>query len=190
MGRHAAPRATRSVVRRATAVSTGTLVLCLGGVAPAMAATSVGTNPPPVPKPVSDAVQQVSTMTGLPNPVPPSEPATRQHRQPTRHASQPTSHTSAARLQVTHPSTPRVATATMPAMTVLTRSAALRSSVPAVAAPTRIQPSSVLQALPAPPLRDDTQRILLVAMATLILGALAGSHINAAQLYVFAHAFA
>jgi len=191
MGRHAAPRASTSIARRATAVSAGTLVLCLGGFAPAFAATSTATDPPPIPQPVSDTVQQISNMTGLPNPIPPSEPAAPHHRQPAHHAAQPTSRTSPGDTQSTRPSAhATVAAVTLPSTPVLTRPAALRDAVPAVAATTTIRPSSVMQALPAPPLRDDAPRVLLVAIATLILGALAGSHIKAAQLSVFAHSIA
>lgn len=184
MGRHAAPRTSRSLARRATAVSAGTFVLCMGGVAPALAAT----NPPPIPKPISDAVQQISNETGLPNPLPPSEGATRHHRAPARQTTTPTASTpTAAVAKPVTPSRPAaVVAARMPAG-ILTRSTGLPASSPAVATATRIQPSSVMQALPAPLTSDDTQRILLVAIATMILGALAGSHIKAAQTYVFAH---
>jgi hypothetical protein len=44
-----------------------------------------------------------------------------------------------------------------------------------------------MEALPAPLPINDAPRILLVAVATMVLGALAGSHIKAAQQYVFAH---
>lgn len=64
MGKHAMPR-TPSRARRAAVVSGGTLLLCLGTAAPALA--DIG--PVPVPDPVEDAVQQVSDTTGVPNPI-------------------------------------------------------------------------------------------------------------------------
>ena len=186
MGRHAAPRTSNTVARRATAVSAGTFMLCLGGVAPALAAT----NPPPIPKPVSDAVQQVSKATGLPNPIPPSEPAPRHHRT-TKQAPAATTQRSATQHVTTTPVQSRPSAAgvavAMPTNAILTRTARLSASAPAVAAPTRITPSSSLEALPAPLTSNDAPRILLVAMATMVLGALASAHIKAAQAYVFAH---
>jgi hypothetical protein len=184
MGRHAAPRTSSTLARRATAVSAGTFVLCLGGVAPALA----GTTPPPIPKPISDAVQQVSNVTGLPNPLPPSEGAARHHQKPAHSTSAPTTGTPAGALSTTVSSSrhPAVVAVEMPSSAFLTRSAALPASSPAVASPTRIQPSSAMQALPAPLPINDAPRILLVAVATMVLGALAGGHIKAAQHYVFA----
>jgi hypothetical protein len=75
----------------------------------------------------------------------------------------------------------------MPTSAFLTRSAAPPTNSPAVAGPTRIQPSGAMEALPAPAPINDAPRILLVAIATMVLGALAGGHIKAAQRYVFAH---
>lgn len=186
MGRHAAPRRTSSPVKRASAVSAGTLVLCLGGFAPGIAAAA---DPPPVPQPVSDLVQQVSNTTGIPNPIPPSEGATRHHRTsnhtaPTTTTQQPSGHQSLAR-----PATPRVVVpVSVPMMPLASRIAALRNAdSPAIASPAVIRPASALQALPAPTPGNDATRILLVAIATLILGGLASGHIKAAQEFVFTH---
>ena len=162
-------------------------MLCLGGVAPALAAT----NPPPIPQPISDAVQQVSKATGLPNPLPPSEPAPRHHRN-TKPAPATTTTQRSSTQQLTttpqrsRPSAAAVAVA-MPTTSILAREAHLSRCAPAVAAPTRIAPSCWMEALPAPLPSNDAPRILLVAVATMVLGALAGGHIKAAQSYVFAH---
>src|SRR3954454_14456069 len=64
MGKHAQPRQP-SRARRTAVVSTGTLLLCLGSAAPALA--DIG--PIPVPDPVSSRVDQGSHATGLPNPL-------------------------------------------------------------------------------------------------------------------------
>lgn len=190
MGRHAAPRRTSSPVRRATAVSAGTLVLCLGGFAPGVAAAA---DPPPVPKPVSDLVQQVSNTTGTPNPIPPSGGAVREHRAPHRSTSTAASTKPARHVSLSRTSPTLSPPLTMPTTSLLARETALRASslhapvLPAVTTPAAVQPSSALQALPAPAQRDDAPRILLVAIATLILGGLASGHIKAAQAFVFAH---
>ena len=186
MGRHAAPRTSNSVARRATAVSAGTFMLCLGGVAPALAAT----NPPPLPQPITDAVQQVSQATGLPNPIPPSEGAPRHHHKSTTNQTpvatkqQPTAQPVRTIAPPSHPAA--VVAIAMP-RGILTRAEAVPSSAPAVAAPVRIAQPSAMQALPAPLTSNDAPRILLVAVAMMVLGALAGGHIKAAQAYVFAH---
>jgi hypothetical protein len=64
MGKHAQPRQP-SRARRAAVVSGGTLLLCLGTAAPALA--DIG--PVPVPQPIDDTVDQLSDATGLPNPI-------------------------------------------------------------------------------------------------------------------------
>jgi len=71
MGKHALPR-TPSRARRAAVVSTGTLLLCLCGAAPALA--DIG--PVPVPDPVEDVVDQASDTLGIPNPIDTTEEAT------------------------------------------------------------------------------------------------------------------
>ena len=71
MGKHAMPRKPSRAGRTAV-VSAGTLLLCLGTAAPALA--DIG--PVPVPQPVDDAVTQVSDATGLPNPLKTVEDAT------------------------------------------------------------------------------------------------------------------
>ena len=185
MGRHAAPRTTHPAARRAAAVSAGSFLLCLAGATPALASTA----PPPVPQPVSDVVQQVSNATGLPNPHPPSEGAARHHRRPAHHAApKPSTVSTTTQRQMARPAAhPRVVAVPMPVTKLETRPIQLSANEsPAVAAETPTHSSSALQALPAPFSRDDTPRILLVAIATMILGGLASGHIKAAQTFVFA----
>lgn len=185
MGRHAAPRTPlwagdgrTSTVQRAAAVSTGTLLLCLTA-APAMASSA----PPPVPKPVNDLVQQVSNATGIPNPLAPPAGVRRHHhttshRAPASHPTTVASHSSGSTVAV-GAALPAVA-----AVTVHHRGGAAhrhRTPIPS-AAVTRsdVVPATALAPLPPVP-PQDAARILAVAMATLLLGGLAGGHLKAAQ---------
>lgn len=197
MGKHAAPRKplfSRPAAQRATAVSLGTFVLCLGAAAPAFAMTGTPT-PPPVPKPLSDAVQQISDATGLPNPIGESTGPKHHH-----HASKPASKPQAPASD-TRTGTPSGKSAThtvVPAyspnlMTLAalhnpraTRAAGLSGQAPSMAGGqnvTRIAPAAAraLINLPGTPAQQDTERILLVAAATLMLGGLASGHLKAAQ---------
>src|SRR3954452_15907236 len=102
MGKHAAPRPTRQIHRVGT-VSAATVVLCLGAGGTALASTGpspvpsldapvAGLTPPPVPKPVADAVQKVSDVAGIADPLASGTSAQPRHKH--RHARQtnPTTH--------------------------------------------------------------------------------------------------
>lgn len=199
MGKHAAPRKpllSRPATQRVTAVSLGTFVLCLGAAAPAFAATSTPA-PPPIPKPLSDAVQQISEATGLPNPVAPDATSKPSHHRTGKHtskASTPVTHTGTT-TRTSKPATRPVAPAYVPSTFAFatlhnpqgTRMAALDSREPSMADTphvTRIAPAAAHHALinlPGSPAQQDTERILLVAAATLLLGGLASGHLRAAQ---------
>jgi hypothetical protein len=210
MGKHAAPRKPllrSQTVQRAAAVSTGTLVLCLGAAAPALAATSPSPSPTvagvedpiPVPKPVATVVEQVSDATGLPDPLTTDDgakphhhrgPATTkphvtlghaQQTQPTqdRHRKSPAAYTVS--------SYPVGGLRSMPgaAMTAVDGRA---PNVASTAPTTRIVQSAGSQLLPGLPTMtadQDTARILLVALAMMLLGGLSSGHIKAAQQRVF-----
>jgi hypothetical protein len=197
MGKHAAPRKPllgRPAAKRATAVSVGTFVLCLGAAAPAFAATSTPT-PPPVPQPISDTVQQVSDTLGVPDPLADdSTSAPKHHRtsKPTSKAQAQAAHTRTVSRTGTPAKHPAVAAPTMFALAALHnprsfRTEALSGRQPAMAdnnAVTRIAPAAANRALihlPGTPAQQDTERILLVAAATLLLGGLSSGHLKAAQ---------
>ena len=199
MGKHAAPRKpllSRPAAKRATAVSLGTFVLCLGAAAPALATTTTPA-PPPLPKPISDAVQQVSKVTGLPNPIAPdSSTPSHNHRNGTHKSKKPTATTPTTTVSrtskpATHATVRPYAPGTF-SLTALstpqgTRTAALSGRQPSMAGSptvTRIAPAAEHRALinlPGTPAQQDTERILLVAAATLLLGGLASGHLKAAQ---------
>lgn len=110
MGKHAQPRQS-SRARRAAVVSTGTLLLCLGTAAPALA--DIG--PVPVPEPVGDAAQQVADETGLPNPLDAVDDATgtTDPAKPVEHAKH--KHHAQARLGTSTFGTPGTTTSGRPA---------------------------------------------------------------------------
>jgi len=177
-------------VQRAAAVCTGTAVLGLGVLTfgPASPAFAT-TDPPPLPQPVTDLVQQVSHLTGLPNPLDAMAPAATprlnpKHQQPTA-TPRKVHHVAAPARTTVHRPTP-IPMARVVTLSV-TRGALRAAAVPAVAAPQVVRPASALTPLPALPQRDDTARILFVVIATILLGGLAGGHIKAAQEFVFAH---
>ena len=198
MGKHAAPRKplfSRPAAQRATAVSLGTFVLCLGAAAPAFAVTTP--TPPPVPKPLSDAVQQVSDTAGVPNPIAPDSTSTPKHHRSGKHSQKPQAPASHTRTTTptSKPATHTVVPAYTPSLMTLaslhnpraTRTADLAGQAPSMAGtPTiqRIAPTAAhhsLINLPGTPAQQDTERILLVAAATLLLGGLASGHLRAAQ---------
>ena len=198
MGKHAAPRKplfSRPAAQRATAVSLGTFVLCLGAAAPAVA-TTVTPTPPPIPQPLADAVQQVSDTVGVPNPIAPDSTATPKHERVVNHTkkrpapatqtrtvtrtSKPAKHTPAPAY------TPNLLTLAALHNPAATRTAELAGQAPSMAGPAvqRIAPTAAhhpLINLPGTPAQQDTERILLVAAATLMLGGLASGHLKAAQ---------
>lgn len=197
MGRHAKPRTSllRSrTARRAGAVSAGTLVLCLGAAAPAIATTGLP-SPPPVPQPVSDAVQQVTTIAGVPDPIATTAPKPAHHQKP--HSSKP----SAGLSDPSQPTAPtrHLARPTQTAYTPVsytlgglrgvatTGTAAMAGRLPSVATTPTVTPiapvagSSPLASLPLGPASQDTARILMVALAVLCLGGLTSGHLKAAQ---------
>lgn len=197
MGRHAAPRKpllSRPAAKRATAVSVGTFVLCLGAAAPAVAATVAPA--PPLPQPISDAVQTVSDVTGLPNPITADSATTPKHDSTRNHTSKPTSPAVHPRTvtRTSKPATHPAAPAYTPSLMTLaalhnprtTRTADVSGQQPSIAGSqpvTRIAPaaSRSMINLPGTPAQQDTERILLVAAATLLLGGLTSGHLKAAQ---------
>lgn len=196
MGKHAAPRKplfSRPAVQRASAVSLGTFVLCLGAAAPAFAATSTPT-PPPLPQPISDAVQTVSDIAGVPNPLAAPDKAPKHHRA-NHHKSTPkapatqthtVTRTSKPATHATTPAAPSTFALASWHNPRSTRTAILDVRQPSMAQPnvTRIAPAAAHRALinlPGTPAQQDTERILLVAAATLLLGGLASGHLKAAQ---------
>lgn len=197
MGKHAAPRTSPfrgRTAQRAAAVSAGTVVLCLGAAAPAIAVTGVPT-PPPIPQPVSDTVQQVSDVTGLPNPLAGTsttkphhhrQPDTTKPRLPLGHRTQstaPTHHAAPATpAQVTPASYSLAGLRGEPTM----QTAAGDGRLPTVAAQnpvTHIAQAAAQQlgSIPMVPPTQDTARILVVALAVMILGGLTSGHLKAAQ---------
>lgn len=197
MGRHAAPRKpllSRPAAQRAAAVSLGTFVLCLGAAAPAVATTV--TPAPPLPQPISDAAQAVSDLTGLPNPIAPDSAGTPKHESTRNHTSKPTSPATHTRTvtrtgkPATHPAVPAYTPSLMTLAALhnprATRTADFSGQAPSVAGSqpvTRIAPaaSRSLINLPGTPAQQDTERMLLVAAATLLLGGLTSGHLKAAQ---------
>jgi hypothetical protein len=198
MGKHAAPRKplfSRPAAQRATAVSLGTFVLCLGAAAPAVA-TTITPTPPPLPQPLSDAIQQVSDTSGLPNPIASDSTTTPKHRHSGKHNKKhqaPATPTSTV-TRTSKPATHTVVPAYGPNPLTLvalhnareTRAANLAGQEPSMAgtpAVQRIAPAAArsLINLPGTPAQQDTERILLVAAATLLLGGLASGHLKAAQ---------
>jgi hypothetical protein len=199
MGKHAAPRTpliSGRAAKRATAVSLGTFVLCLSAAAPAFATTTTPT-PPPVPQPIADVVQQVTDATGLPDPLAPDTTTKPHHHRTGSHTSKPpapASHPSTAS-RPSRPATQAAVPAYAPTAFALatlhhspaTRTAALAGRSPAMAGSptvTRIAPVAeprALDGLPGSPAEQNTERILLVAVATVLLGGLASGHLKAAQ---------
>jgi len=202
MGKHAKPRTSAlssPAVKRATAISLGTFVLSLGAASPAIATTTIP-SPPPLPQPVGDLVKQVTDATGLPNPLAGSSTTTKKthhHRSGSQQPSQPpptsqptTTKTSTHRTS-SRPSTPAFApsgyTLTTLHMLQETRTAGLAGRNPAMAGAQRtvrivpVTHSRPLAALPGTPAEQDTMRILLIALATMVIGGLASGHIRAAQ---------
>ena len=169
-------------------------MLCLGAAAPAIATTGVPA-PPPIPQPVSDAVQQVSDTTGLPNPLP-STSTTKPH-----HHRQPD--TTKPRLTLGHRTPPPAATHHSapvrhphytPASYSLAglrgeptvRTSSVDGRVPTVASSnpvTQIAQDAAQQlgSIPMVPPTEDTARILVVALAVMVLGGLTSGHLKAAQ---------
>ena len=200
MGKHAAPRKpllSSRAAQRTVAVSGGTLALCLGAAAPAIATTGLPT-PPPLPQPIVDTVQKVSDIAGVPNPVAtPTTPKPRHHhnRDGNRQtAQQPVAQRTAAskpaapKPQAVSPawrptSFPVSGLRPEPAM----RTAAVAGRAPAMASTpttTRIVQTAgerVLGGLPGMPPAQDTARVLAVALAMTVVGGLASGHIKAAQ---------
>lgn len=198
MGKHAAPRTSpfhNPAVKRATAISLGTLVLSLGAAAPAMATTTIP-SPPPLPQPVTDLVKQVTDATGLPNPLSSDSGTTtkkpRHHSGSTqpKQSTTPSQPTTKTHRTATSPSTPAYAASgyTMANLHLMreTRAGGLDGRSPAMAGQrtVRIVPvthSRSLADLPGTPAEQDTMRILLIAVATMVIGGLASGHIKAAQ---------
>jgi len=198
MGKHAAPRKplfSRPAAQRATAVSLGSFVLCLGAAAPAFAVTATPT--PPLPQPVNDAVEQVSHAAGVPNPLGDDSTNKPKHHRSGHHAAQkpapssPTHTATRTGTPATHPASPTY-TPSMFTLAALhnprdTRTAEMSGREPSMAdngTVTRIAPAAAHRALinlPGTPAQQDTERILLVAAATLLLGGLASGHLKAAQ---------
>jgi hypothetical protein len=202
MGKHAAPRTPLlrgRTAQRAVAVSAGTLVLCLGAAAPAVATTGLPT-PPPLPQPIVDTVQTVTDIVGVPNPIAVStKPKAHHHRAGAKHE------TTKAQLPLAHRDTTKNATPpkaepatpaySVPTMSVsglrampTTSTARIDGRAPSMAdAPptvTRIMQTAGQQALgaiPTMPPSQDTGRILLVALAMTIVGGLTSGHIKAVQ---------
>jgi hypothetical protein len=199
MGKHAAPRTSPlrgRATQRVAAVSAGAFVLCLGAAAPALATTGVPT-PPPVPQPVSDAVQTVADIAGVPNPLGTGSTTTKpRHHHHGLHANNPNV-SFGATTTVSRPSRP---TASKPTATYAPASyslaglrgvptmrvAALDGRVPTVASkqqPARIANAASIRAgaIPLVPPTQDTTRILLVAVAVMALGGLTSGHLKLAQ---------
>jgi hypothetical protein len=205
MGKHAAPRKPllRSrAAQRTVAISGGTLALCLGAAAPAVATTGLPT-PPPLPQPIVDTVQTVSDIAGIPNPIAtPTSPKPKHHhnheakQQKTQQA--PVQHatpTKAAPVKA-KPVTPawRPTTIMMSGLRPepATRQVAVANRAPAMAKTptvTRIVQTAgerALPGLPGMPPAQDTARVLAIALAMTVVGGLASGHIKAAQSRSFA----
>jgi hypothetical protein len=202
MGKHAAPRKPllRSrAAQRTVAISGGTLALCLGAAAPAIATTGLP-NPPPLPQPIVDTVQTVSDIAGIPNPVAtPTAPKTKHHdhRDATQQQAQPApvKHTTSSTKTPpakAEPVTPAWRPATFAVSGLrsepATRTAAIAERAPAMAhtptTTTRIVQTAgerVLGGLPGMPPAQDTARVLAIAFAMTVVGGLASGHIKAAQ---------
>jgi hypothetical protein len=205
MGKHAAPRKPllrSQTAQRAAAVSTGTLVLCLGAAAPALAATSPGPgieDPIPVPKPIATVVQQVSDATGLPDPVTSDDGAKpHHHRGPT--TSKP--HVTLSDTQQAQPTRERHHKTTGANTPIAYPVGGIRTlpdadmtatdgrapNVAGTAPTTHIVQSAgsqLLPGLPALTADQDTARILAVAIAMMLLGGLCSGHIKTAQQRIF-----
>jgi hypothetical protein len=195
--------------RRAAAVSTGTLLLCLWGSGTAFATESpsplpgTGTLPavvaPPVPSPVDGLVKKLSDATGITDPLAPAPHVAggshtgRHHRARLTHP--PT--TSTGTIQRA-PRTGHRATVAAPAATsVLGLSAmpGLRSfgqstqALPAAVAPVVVAPqpishvahSSTLGGLLSPANDTELGRMLVLVLAMMVVGGLAASHVKLAQ---------
>ena len=157
-----------SRARRAAAVSTGTLVLCMWGSGTAMAASSpdplpgVGSVPlvtaPPVPGPVDDVVKTVTGVVGVPDPLA-SAP----------HSDRPAGH---------HPRRPLGGASSAPGSPAVTTHRAHRTQRPVVSPTAVSAPIPMLGAF-ARGLQDG--RMLLLAVAVMVIGGLAAGHIKAAQ---------
>jgi hypothetical protein len=197
MGKHAAPRTSPlrgRAAQRAVAVSAGTFVLCLGAAAPAVATSGLPT-PPPLPQPIVDTVQKVSDIAGVTNPIAPAKtPKARHHhkRDAKQTAEQPlVQHATKPPAAKAKPATTAYQVPTYPIgglrAAPATRTAQIADRAPAMAsAPTTthiIQTAGerMLGQIPGLPPTQDTSRILLVAMAMTIVGALSSGHIKAAQ---------
>lgn len=206
MGKHAKPRVSvmhGRTAQRAAAVSAGTFVLCLGAAAPALASTGSPTPPLPIPlpQPVTDTVQQLSDATGLPNPLADTTTttATTHHRhktaratsKPTQPASTPPTRTNRPGSSVRHSAAPVAAPTSFtlgglrsdPATSIapVTGRAPAMAHQPVVQRIVQEAGSSPLAGIPGEAPHQDTARILLVALATMILGGLTSGHIKAAQ---------
>ena len=201
MGKHAAPRKpilSSRAAQRTVAVSAGTFVLCLGAAAPAMATTALPT-PPPLPQPVSDTVQKVSDIAGVPNPLASdAKPKAHHHRAGGKGDSTdpqlPLVNNTKTNTGAHRKSAPATPAYVVPTMNIsglrampTTGTAAIDGRAPSMAdAPTvtRIVQAAGRQALgaiPNMPPTQDTARILAVALAMTVVGGLTSGHIKAAQ---------
>ena len=200
MGKHAAPR--KPILRsraaqRTVAVSGGTLALCLGAAAPAIATTGLP-NPPPLPQPIVDTVQKVSDIAGVPNPVAaPTTPKAKHHHN--RDAQKQTAPQPVVRQKApSKPAAPKAAPVTPAyqptafAVSGLRAEPTMRAAVVANRAPAMAKPPTttriiqtagerVLGGLPGMPPAQDTARVLAIALAMTVVGGLASGHIKAAQ---------
>src|SRR4051794_17353558 len=211
MGKHAAPRATSMKARqisRAAGVSAGTLLLCLGAAAPAIAGTSPVPSPvsdvptPPIPQPVSDTVQQVSDIVGVPNPL--AAKATPSHHH--HHHAKPSPVTQPTISLHHHSGTPSTASRgtthgagtpayvptsyygggllrpnAMQGPAVLTGRAPAIADRPTVTRIVQAAGSHAIHALPSTATPEDAARLAVLAIATMLLGGLASGHMKLAQ---------
>jgi hypothetical protein len=198
-------------ISRAAGVSAGTLLLCLGAAAPAMAGTSPLPTPPlsdvptpPIPQPVTDAVQQVSDIVGVPNPIAPTATSSHHHHHHAKPGGEVTKpsislHRHSATAPSTHRRTTRyVATPTSvpspyyygggllrPNATqgpaVMTGRAPAVADKPTVTRIVQSAGSRAIHALPSTATPEDAARLAVLAIATMLLGGLASGHLKLAQ---------
>jgi hypothetical protein len=194
--------------RRAAAVSTGTLLLCLWGSGTAFAAISpaplpgTGTVPaivtPPVPSPVDHLVKKLSDAAGIADPLAPaphvagSSHAGRHQHAPLTHRQTPTGtarHATRSAHRAAGPAPAGTSVLALSAMPGLRTFGQSTQALPAAVAPVVVasQPishaanSSTLGGLMSSPNDMETGRMLVLAIATMVLGGLAASHITLAR---------
>lgn len=157
------------------------------------------TDPPPIPQPIGDVVREVSDAAGIDDPLDPTATETTHHHKagtgkPKVQVSRPGSDTTdtTSTKASKHRSQPAVTAPTsydIPGLRAMTGTQPFMTTgrTPSVAntpTVTRIAPAAGSRPLlpwPQRPSQEDTGRLLLVAIATIVLGGLASGHIKVAQ---------